>query len=126
MSKKILIFQYSWLLQNYSIDLASKLIDLGFEVYFLGFNITKHQLSDLSQFKKRGIFFKEFIDSEKKITSTNKPSIKKYCYTLLWHFYKLRHYFIFNNIKYNKTLNRSVLYQTHRFLKNKNFEGKEH
>ena len=76
MSKKILIFQYSWLLQNYSIDLASKLIDLGFEVYFLGFNITKHQLSDLSQFKKRGIFFKEFIDSEKKITSTNKPSIK--------------------------------------------------
>lgn len=122
MSKKILIFQYSWLLQNYSINLASKLIDLGFEVYFLGFNITKHQLSDLSQFKKRGIFFKEFIDSEKKITSTNKPSIKKYCYTLLWHFYKLRHYFIFNNIKYNKTLNRSVLYQTHRFLKNKNFD----
>lgn len=122
MPKKILLFQYNWLLQNYSIDLAVKLKELGFEVYFLGFNITKYGLSDISQFKKADINFVEFVDGEKRSKPDSKSQFKKYWFYLLWYFYKLRHFIIFNKSKFNKGINRSVLFQTHVFLKNKTFD----
>jgi len=122
MSKKIVLFQYDWLLQNYSIDLATKLAELGFEVYFLGFNITKHGLSDVNQFKEGNIFFKEFIDIEKKTGFNSRHILLKYWSYLNWYYYRFRHFFLFRKLKFNTSLNRSVLFQSLNFLKNKSFD----